>query len=332
MSDVRAKEAFRSPIDRLRRDAGATIADGFFRGISRVGRMHPHADPSHHRVVVERDLAYSDTQRSEHRYDIYRPEGEPPPNGWPVVLYLHGGGFRILSKDTHWVMGLAFARRGFLVLNASYRLAPQHPFPAAIEDCCAAFEHMAGRLNALHADPCRIVIAGESAGANLATSVALACSYERDEPFARRVFDTALTPKAVVAACGIFQVSDTERFKRRRAIPWWLSDRLLEVTEGYLSGSEHPSLDLADPLVLLERNEKPSRPLPPFFLPVGTRDPLLDDTRRMATALSALGATADAKYYPGEMHAFHAFVWREAARRCWQDTYAFLNTHVGSTR
>ena len=50
------------------------------------------------------------------------------------MLYVHGGGFRILSKDTHWIMGLAFARRGFLVFNIGYRLAPKHPFPAAIAD------------------------------------------------------------------------------------------------------------------------------------------------------------------------------------------------------
>ena len=87
-------------------------------------------------------------------------------------------------------------------------------------------------------------------------------------------------------------------------------------------------LDLADPVVALERGETPARPLPPFFLPVGTRDPLLNDTRRRGAALRALGGTAEEKYYPGELHAFHAFVMRRAARQCWADTYAFLDRHV----
>ena len=54
---------------------------------------------------------------------------------------------------------------------------------------------------------------------------------------------------------------------------------------------------------------------------------LLRDTRRMASALGALGATAEARYYPGGIHAFHAFVWRAEAQRCWRDTYDFLDRH-----
>lgn len=58
---------------------------------------------------------------------------------------------------------------------------------------------------------------------------------------------------------------------------------------------------------------------------------LLDDTRRMHAALTALGTATEAAYYPGEVHAFHAFIWRKAARQCWRDTYAFLDKHVGPT-
>jgi acetyl esterase len=88
------------------------------------------------------------------------------------------------------------------------------------------------------------------------------------------------------------------------------------------------SLDLADPLVVFERGEQPARPLPPFFLPVGTKDPLLPDTRRLAVALRRLGGEAKDVYYPGELHAFHAVVLREPARRCWNDTFTFLEEHV----
>ena len=51
----------------------------------------------------------------------------------PVLMYVHGGAFRSLSKDTHWIMGLAFARRGFVVANVNYRLAPEHRFPAGLD-------------------------------------------------------------------------------------------------------------------------------------------------------------------------------------------------------
>ena len=312
-------------LSRLRRRTGAVLVDGFFRGASRVGQLHPLARPERHGVEVIRDLAYAEeSRRREHRLDVYRPRDATGP--LPVVMYIHGGGFRILSKDTHWVMGLAFARRGYLVFNVGYRLAPAHPFPAAVEDPCRAFEWVVEHAARFGGDLDRLAIAGESAGANLATSVTLATVYAREEPFARRVFETGVVPKAVLPACGIFQVSDVERFARRKArFSRFLLDRLEEVERGYLGGAEHgAAIDFADPLSWLERREDPDRPLPPFFLPVGTKDPLLDDTRRLARALRAHGATAEDRYYEGEIHAFHAFPFLKNARRCWRDTYAFL--------
>src|SRR5438093_3887886 len=121
--------------DRLRRNAGAFVADNFFKVASRAGRLHPMADPAKHGVEVVRDVPYLDTKREEHLLDVYRPTGRSK-GPWPVCVYVHGGAFRILSKDTHWIMALAYARRGFLVFNISYRLAPKHPFPAAIADAC----------------------------------------------------------------------------------------------------------------------------------------------------------------------------------------------------
>jgi acetyl esterase len=314
-------------IDRLhtlRRSLGGVVVDGFFRGVSRAGALHPRANPKAHGVERIVDVPYLDDGAPEHRLDVYKPAGPGP---HPVLLYIHGGGFRILSKDTHWIMALAFARRGYLVFNASYRLAPKHPFPAALEDTCAAWSWVLGNAARYGCDPSRVVVAGESAGANLVTALAAAACYERPEPFARRVFDAGVVPRAVVASCGIFQVSDTLRYRREHAMPWFIADRLEEVTHAYLAGSTEASLDLADPLCLFERAERPARPLPPFFLPVGTADPLLRDTRRMARALGALGATAEDRYYPGGIHAFHAFVWRPEAQRCWRDTYDFLDRH-----
>ena len=308
----------------LRRAIGATLVDGFFRGASRAGALHPMADPSAHGVERINDIPYLDDGSPEHLLDVYKPAGPGP---HPVLLYIHGGGFRILSKDTHWVMALAYARRGWLVFNASYRLAPTHPFPAGLEDTCAAWEWVLANAARYGGDPSRVVVAGESAGANLVTSLAVAACYERPEAYAKRVFEAGVRPRAVIASCGLFQVSDTARYRREHGLPWWIADRMEEVTDAYLGSTTADSLDLADPLCLFERAERPAHPLPPFFLPVGTADPLLRDTRRMARALDALGVTAEARYYPGGIHAFHAFVWSTQARRCWRDTYDFLDRH-----
>jgi acetyl esterase len=227
-------------------------------------------------------------------------------------------------------MGLAFARRGFAVFNTSYRLAPKHPYPAAIEDVCRAFAWVVANAARFGGDTTRVVLAGESAGANLVTSLAIALAYERPEPFARQAFATGVVPRAVVPACGVFQVEDMHRLERRKpSMPRFIADRLVEVEHAYLGGvPPDVSLDLANPLSVFERGEKPVRPLAPFFLPVGTRDPLLPDTRRLASALRALGVEAHDVYYPGELHAVHAMVMRAPARRCWKDTFAFLDRHV----
>src|SRR5690606_1008769 len=118
---------------------------------------------------------------------------------------------------------------------------------------------------------------------------------------------------------------------RKPKVPAWVLDRLVEVRMAYLDPALHLAqspggLDLANPLLLLERGERPAKPLPPFFASVGTADVLLDDTRRLAKALEALGTRCEARYYPGEIHAFQAFVWRDQARACWRHTHDFLET------
>lgn len=248
------------------------------------------------------------------------------------MLYLHGGGFTQLSKDTHWVMGLAYARVGFLVLVASYRLAPRHPYPAALEDACAAYRWAVERGAELGGDPARITVAGESAGANLVCGVTVASCYRRPERFAREVFDLDAVPSAALPACGLLQVSDTARFTRRRSLPPVVRMVMSDINSAYLGAADRArpgGLELADPLLIFERGGQPDRGLPPFFAGVGTRDPLLDDTRRLGAALEKLGATCETAYYPGEIHAFHALVWRKRARQLWADTYRFLDRHVG---
>jgi acetyl esterase len=306
--------------------AGAAVIDGMFQGLSARGRMHPGARPERHGVEVERDVPYRDGGSRDHLLDVYRPTGPGP---HPVVLYVHGGGFRILSKDTHWVFGLAYARRGYLVFNISYRLAPRHPYPAAVEDACAAYEWVVANAARHGGDLSRLVLAGESAGANLVTALAVASCWQRSEPHASAVHATGVVPRAVVAACGILQVSDPERFARRRKLSFFVRDRIEEVTRAYLGGANGHPLDLADPLLLLEQAAAPARALPPFYAPVGTRDPILDDTRRLAAAVDRLGGRCRASYFPGELHAFHAQVPRPAARRCWSETFAFLEEALG---
>ncbi|MEO8706299.1 MAG: alpha/beta hydrolase [Kofleriaceae bacterium] len=315
----------------LWRRARSFAASAFFEGLASVGSLHPAASPKRHGVEVERDVIYGPDAKF-HQLDIYKPVHRPGP--WPVVFYVHGGAFHLLSKDTHWLMGLVFARYGYLVVNISYRLAPRHPYPAAIEDTCAAYRWLAANITRLGGDPDRVAVAGESAGGNLITALTLTTCQKRPEPWARAVFDTGLLVKAALPFCAMLEVSRPERFSERRRLPRWVDGMIRDASASYLHGhppGPGPGTALADPLrVLEERAGLPTRgewerPLPPFFAPVGTRDPLLDDTRRLEKALASLNVPCEARYYPGGIHAFHAMVWDPAARRCWRDALAFLD-------
>lgn len=317
--------------DTLWRRARSFAASAFFEGLSATGKLHPAASPKRHGVEVEHDIVYGPDARW-HQLDVYKPVHRPGP--WPVVFYVHGGAFHLLSKDTHWLMGLVFARYGYLVVNISYRLAPKHPYPAAIEDTCLAYSWLADRIDRLGGDRTRVAVAGESAGGNLITSLVLAATQKRSEPFARAVYDTNLVPRAALPFCAMLEVSNPERFSARRKLPRWVDGMIRDASASYLHGhppAPVPETELADPLRVLESaGPKFDRPLPPFFAPVGTRDPLLDDTRRLEKALARLDVPCEARYYPGGIHAFHAMVWDPAARRCWRDALAFLDRALRS--
>ena len=310
---------------KIRGATNTVIGEGFFGSIARLGRLHPQSDPAKHGVQVIRDVEYLPTGNPRHRLDVYRPAHRTEP--LPVVLYTHGGAFHLLSKNTHWLMGLAFARSGYLAFNIDYRLAPQHPYPSAVSDVCSALEWVARNAEAYGGDLSRLVFAGESAGGNLSTALTICCCYRRAEEFAQRAFATGLVPTAVVPACAPLQVSNPGRLNRKRKLPRWVIDILEGMNDSYLGQLRDPApgeLDLADPLHVFERRERPDRALPAFFVPIGTRDPLLDDTRRLERALRAMNVECEARYYEGELHAFHALVWRRQAKRCWREQLAFL--------
>ncbi|MEL7370029.1 MAG: alpha/beta hydrolase [Myxococcota bacterium] len=296
-------------------------------GISRAGTLHPVARRWRRGVEVIRGVPYLGDGPEHHCLDIYRPVQRRGP--LPVMVYIHGGGFRILSKDTHWMFGYGFAQRGWLVFNINYRLAPEHRFPAAVEDAAAALEWVVANASTYGADVGRLALAGESAGANLALSLAVCGSWSRPEPYAQRLYALGVRPYAVVAACGLLQVSQPERYLSQTHLPEWIRARVQAVCRGYLPSDDGDPdrFALADPLRVIESACAPERPLPAIFAPCGRADPVADDSRRLAAALTRRGSSFEAPWYDGH-HAFHAFIWTAEARRCWADQDAFLRRHM----
>lgn len=292
-----------------------------------IGRLQKRV--LNHRACVIRNVPYLGSGRRSHRLDIYIPQRRTQPKRpLPVVFYVHGGVFAWCSKETHFFVAHSYAQAGYLVFNVNYRLAPRHKYPAALEDVAEALRWVHDNAARFGGDPNQIIMAGESAGANLVSSLAIACCSARPEPWARALFDQKIMPRAVVAACGILHVSQASRFAARQNLSP-LVRRVLNMLPDVYIDLQQPraasEFELLDPLATLESDYLCNRKLPGFFLPVGTRDPLLDDTRRMAKALKKRGVPHEARYYPGELHAFHFMLWRRAAQACWDDTFNFID-------
>ena len=305
---------------------GLAIIDRAAHAFSFVRHRMPDADPARHRVRLVRDVVYGPTDKPFHRLDVYMPEGPGP---HPTVMYVHGGGFSMLSKDTHRLMALAFSRRGYVVFNVNYRQGRRCPFPAPLEDAATALVWVHEHAARYGGDPTRLALAGESAGGNLVSALALLHSVPREEPFAKRVFDANLGLRAVISTYPFLDVEDVARYQKNPRLPRWAKEMLVHCAETYL-GRGAPlgrALELASPIRLLER-EVPEHRLPPFFLACGTRDPLLADSRRMKAALDALGVPCELHVSPGEIHGFDAMIWRPAAREKWRAVHAFLAKHL----
>ncbi len=246
-----------------------------------------------------------------------------------MLIYFHGGGFAIGSKRTHRALAAAYAAQGYLVFNVDYRLAPEHPFPAALQDACAAWLWAADHAQAYGGDVARMGLCGESAGANLALAVTLACCTPRPEPFAAPLFERGLRPALALLYCGFLQASHPERY-RRTDVSTFAAGIARDAALSYLgkfASQPQAAQALADPLCVLEAMTL-APGLPPLFIAAGLADPVLADSQRLERTLQRLDSPFTAHYYPGETHAFHVMFWREQAMRCWRDSFAFLQQHL----
>jgi len=219
---------------------------------------------------------------------IYSPMGAGP---FPVIVFFHGGGFTIGSLDSHDPVARQLcARAEAVVVSVDYRLAPEHPFPAAVDDSFAALTWVAANAAELGADGARLAVCGDSAGGNLA---AVACLLARDAggpaiQFQALVYPTTDArggyPSIEENADGAFLSADTMR--------WFIEHYLASSPESADDWRATPMLapDLAG--------------LPPALVLTAEFDPLRDEGEAYAEALRAAGNQVDVKRYDGMTHMF----------------------------
>lgn len=303
-------------------------------GLTGVGNaLIPALSPERYGIRLTRDIPYRPTGRRSHRLDIYQPSGNGPA---PIIFYVHGGGFSILSKDTHRIMALKLAQRGYMVVSTNYRVGTQYAYPAPLEDVVTSLGWVLDHAAEYGGDVDRLALMGDSAGANLVTALTYMATHHCPEPFARQLYHRAPHIRATIPVYGIHDVHDIERLWRGKHWPTWVKNELREVSQTYLGrrqGLNFDSAPLASPLRLIEQNTRPrSRQMPPFLTAAGTRDPVLDDSRRLTQALRSQGVECEFHIFPGEIHAFNVMLWRPAARSHWRRVYRFLHRHVRQAR
>ena len=298
--------------------------DLFLSSASLLGELHPKTRRiAAQTELLASDVPYSNSTSRAHTLDIHAPKGDH--SNLPVILFVHGGGFRILSKNSHRALARRFAAAGYLVVNINYRLTPAGRYPNALKDVCQALLWTLDHAGDFGGDCSRLAYAGESAGGNLTLCAALLGWFELDEPWAKEVFERNPSPKAVLPACGLLEVHHAERYLDNKRLPRWLRARIKLICEGYLGDA--PIGSLASPLHLLESARQPTRPLPPIFAICGGIDPILDDTERLGRCLQTRANAGGIKLYAGSHHAFHAFFGRNADA-AWTDQLTFLHEHL----
>jgi acetyl esterase len=323
MSEVTLRHRYRVTKSDLR----ARVVDRALHAFAKVRYALPDADPSRFHVAIRKNVPYRHTGHHDpaHVLDVYMPTRAPKP--LPSILYVHGGGFSMLSKETNRVMALSYARRGYLVFIINYRLGPKHLFPAPLEDAAEALLWIRDNCAYFGGDPARVAIAGESAGGNLVTALTVATSLRRPEPFAARLFDANVKLRGTVATYGFLDLEALDYYEKHPRLPPGVKDLVLHAAASYVGmnvRSGAAASPLASPLLVLERAEKLDRPLPPFFADVGTRDPLIGDSRRLKEVIERHGGSCELHVAPGEIHGYDAMVWRSGAREKWRRVHEFL--------
>jgi cation diffusion facilitator CzcD-associated flavoprotein CzcO/acetyl esterase/lipase len=219
-----------------------------------------------------------------------------------TLLYLHGGGFVGCSPRTHRSLTAALALQGLRVFVPDYRLAPEHPFPAATKDAQAVWR----ALRALQTG--RLVVAGDSAGGNLALGLMLAL---RDAGEALPEAAVLFSPATDLTGGSPSLLANAERDSMFRG------DKLENLQRAYLGGAD-AAQPLASPLL------GDLRGLPPLLLHVGEDEALRDDSIRLAQKARAAGVMVELQVFPTVAHVWQ-LLWRlPEARRSVQAAAQFL--------
>ena len=221
---------------------------------------------------------------------LVRPAGVADAVALPLLVYFHGGGWVIGDLDTHDVACRTLAAgAGIAVLAVDYRLAPEHRFPAAVDDCIAAVRFARAEAAALGADAARIAVGGDSAGGNLA---AVACLALRDAGEPVPAFQLLIYPATDMRAVAPSHTANGQGYMLT-------ADSIAYYRGHYMPDSAEWADWRASPLLAADHAH-----LPPALVLTAGFDPLRDEGRQYADALSGAGVACQYICFERQIHGF----------------------------
>ncbi|MFC4175072.1 alpha/beta hydrolase [Microvirga sp. GCM10011540] len=251
--------------------------------------LPPSADELYPQVTVSQ--IYVPSSLGPIRCQVYRPAGAEL---LPIMLYAHGGGFTVgRSEDTAYITSRIAWEGRVVVVSVNYRLAPEWPFPAGLEDCCTVFRWLRKHGGELGGFPSWIAVAGDSAGGNMAAALPIKLRDEGNAP-----------PEAAVLMCPItdFHVEEYDSFERLAPLGIIYDTAFV----GYIRGAyvvhgrnwSHPHVS-------------PSRAdlagYPPTIIISGSADPIVDDNRSFVRKLQDSGREVVHFVREGMPHGYYFF-------------------------
>ena len=280
-------------------------------GASKADRKRDAAIPLPEGVTEYRNISYGSHGESN-LLDVYTPSGITEP--LPTIVSIHGGGYVYGSKEIYRRYGMDMAKRGFAFVNFNYRLAPKWKFPTPLHDTNAVLNWICKNARRYHLDPTRIILLGDSAGAQLTSQYAAM----HTNPAYAALFQMQLAPvtiRAVGLFCGMYDMAEQSSGKRKGIILDYL-------------GKDIPA---DDPRLKVLENIGSN--YPPAFVATACQDFLRPCAEPMYDHLTGKGVAAQCRCYGTEEdksigHVFHVNILLPEARACNDDAALFFAQYV----
>ena len=280
-------------------------------GASRADRKRDSQIPLPEGITECRNISYG-SHGKWNLLDVYYPTGTVEP--LPTIVSIHGGGYVYGSKEIYWRYGMDMARRGFAFVNFNYRLAPQWKFPTPLWDTNSIMEWICKNAVRYHLDPSRIILVGDSAGAQLASQyAAIATNPEYAAVFHMTVPEIQI--RALGLNCGMYDMQMQAAQPRKGIHLDYLGKKL---------SAEDPRLNVQDAI---------GSNYPPAYITTACHDFLREAAEPMYRFLVGKGIRTEWKCYGSEEdkgvgHVFHVNILLPDAITCNDDSAAFFRENI----